>query len=97
MTPVPNEFTSYQLTEEEELLARTLSNLQEAAIRNELSVVATQKLNVVFDSTNPSSFGLQVAYLDGQIAALRWLLASSDAAKQQAILDSNNQPFDSNN
>lgn len=93
MTPIPNEFTSYELTNEEELLARTLSTLQEAAIRNELSVCATQKLNVQFDVANPAAFGTTVAYIDGQIAALRWLLASSDAAKQQAIQDRNPENF----
>jgi hypothetical protein len=93
MTPIPNEFTSYEFTPEEDTLARTLSTLQEAAIRNELSVCATQKLNVTFDAANPTSFGLQVAYLDGQIAAFRWLLASSDAAKQQAIQDRNPENF----
>lgn len=84
MTPTPNDFTSYDLSIAELAVATTLSPLQEAFIRNELSVCATKKVNVIFDPTNPTKFGLQVAYLDGQIASLRYLLAASDTAKEVA-------------
>ena len=82
----PNTFTSYVFSEDELNSAPILTSLQKQAIQNLISNYAETKLGITFDPVNPIDFGIQVAWYDGKIEALRYLLDTSDEAEKNAIL-----------
>lgn len=98
MQLVPNTFTTYAFESPMEALqAQQLSMLQQANIRNELAKCAEQKVNILFDATNPVKFAQDTAFLDGQISILRWLLDCHDTATyliQNPESNPDNQPME---
>jgi hypothetical protein len=81
-TLIPNEFTSYQLNEQEQLEGALLTTTQKQVLQNQLSICAAELLSLEFDTTNPQIYIQQEAYKRGQIEQLRFLLASSDASQE---------------
>jgi len=79
---IPNTFSSYQLTDLEELQGQILTVNQKQVIQNRLSIVAEEKLLLVFDPEHAKHFIQQEASLAGQIAALSYILELSDASEQ---------------
>ncbi len=79
---IPNEFTSYKLTEQEELEGAILTIQQKYVMHNLLSVYAAELLNIEYDVTQPESYIQQEAYKRGQIEAMRHILAISEAASE---------------
>lgn len=75
MQILPNDFTSYELTEEELNEALNFTVAQKAHLQNLLSDAAISKLNLHYDATNPLVFAQQEAELTGQIGILRHLLS----------------------
>lgn len=82
---VPNRFTSYQLSPEEEAAGQMLNLMQEMVIQNEIAVYAERRLNLLFDPANPVEFAQQEAHSKGAIEVLQYLLDRS------AILKSGNK------
>ncbi len=78
MKQLPNTYSSYQLTEMEELVGSTFNPEQTYVLRNHLSQAALAKLNLVFDPSNPLEFTQQNAYQEGRISLLVHLLEVSD-------------------
>lgn len=74
---IPNSFSSYNLSTEEEETGSVLNYLQKAVLQNKLAIIAQDKLNTVFDPLNPTAFAQQEAYLRGQMEVINWLLDSS--------------------
>ena len=78
-----NQFQSWNLTPEEYLQGGILTSLQRQVIQNQIASVATQKINLSFDPSNPQGFAQQEAHLRGQIDALSYLLTLSEEAESQ--------------
>jgi len=79
---IDNEFASYALTEEEALQGSILTITQKQVIQNQLSSIAEQKINLIFDTDKPDSFIQEEAYLKGQLEMLRHLLDVSTASEE---------------
>ena len=80
---IPNDFSSYQLTEQEELEGSILTITQKQVIQNYLSAAASEKNGLEYDPDSPTRFVQQEASLKGQMDAYRFILASSDTAEEQ--------------
>jgi len=87
---IPNSFSSYSLTPVEEASGTILNLQQKMVLQNKLSDVATQKLNLIFDPSNPADFQIQNSYLQGQLDIMNWQLESS--ASVEAELAASNLP-----
>ena len=79
-TIVPNVFTSYVLTEQEQIEGSILTIAQKEVIQNRLSDTAAEKLALPFDPSNPMEFAQEEAYKRGHIDALQFILDVSEAA-----------------
>jgi hypothetical protein len=88
-TVIPNEFTSYNLNDQEQLEGALLTTVQKQVLQNQLSICASEMMALEYDTTNPASFAQQEAYKRGQIECLRFILASSDAS-QEALYPTTN-------
>jgi len=77
---IPNEFTSYNLNEQEQLAGSIFTVTQLQVLHNRLSELAAQKLNLEFDVDSPETFIQQEAFKRGQIEEIRYLIESSTAA-----------------
>lgn len=87
---IPNSFSSYEMTDEEELQAQVLTIGQKQLLQTKLSVVAEEKLALEVDPANINSFIQQEADLKGQMIILNWLIDCSNTA-EQAIYDQAHQ------
>jgi hypothetical protein len=81
-TIIPNEFTSYDLDESEQLEGSVLTTTQKQVLQNQLSICAAELLALEYDTAEPQSYIQQEAYKRGQIEQIRFILASSDAAQE---------------
>lgn len=96
-TLVSGTFSYYELTEQETLASRVLSPLQKMNIQNIIAATADEKINLVFDPTNPNRFMQQEADLAGKIAILKYVIELSDMTEEelrgriQSQQDSQNQ------
>jgi len=81
-TIIPNEFTSYNLNEQEVLEGSVLTIDQKYCLQNQLAIIASELLNILYDPLNPEKFTQEQAYKKGQLDILRHILASSDAAQE---------------
>ena len=80
---IPNTFSSWELTPEEELQGSTLTTLQKQVIQNQIALLAQEKNMLVYDPSNPFEFVQQEADLKGQISSLQYLFILSDDAVEQ--------------
>lgn len=79
-------FSSFTLTEQEQLAGSCLTLEQKLFLQNALALAAEEKLSLVPDAASYSSFIQQEAHLAGQIAAYRYLLDCSTAS-EEALLE----------
>ncbi len=79
---IPNDFSSYYLTEQEELEGSILTITQKQVIQNYLAAAASEKIGLEYDPEVKERFVQQEASLKGQIDAYRFILAASDAAEE---------------
>jgi len=80
---IPNQFTSYALTDKELLEGAKLTTLQKQFLQNQLSNAAMEKNALEFDPNNQLKFAQQEASLKGQMDAFTFLLDSSLAAEEE--------------
>lgn len=90
-TVIPNDFTSFQLNEDEQLEGARLTVTQKQVIQNYLAVNATEKIHLEYDPEHPLLYAQQEAYKKGQIDTYRFLLDASDAAEEALAPTSPNQ------
>lgn len=90
---IPNAFCTYLLTDDEQASGTILTVLQQQVLQNRVSQIAEQKLALVFDKSDPLEFGIQVAYLDGQIRIMQFLLQESEATQQLVLQRAQNSNF----
>ena len=86
----PSQFCRYEMTEQEVLQGSCLTSLQVCCIQNQISDLATRRLNLSLDPKNPDDFVQQEAWIKGQIDALQHILNTSEAAIQQLNLNTLN-------
>lgn len=77
---VPNSFSQWHLTLEEEPFAYKFNDLNHKAIQNEIALAAQEKLALVFTPENPLQFAQQEAELAGKIGILQYLLSRSTSS-----------------
>lgn len=82
-----NEFTSWNLTAYEFKIGSILNELNVQVIQNEISRLASEKLNLLYDTTNPMKYLQREAEITGQIGILQYLLAQSEAALNEVKLN----------
>ena len=85
-TLITNQFTSYTLSQREELEGSVFSTLQKQVIQNELSLIAAQKMALDYDPLNPVSFAQSEALLKGQLQVYTLLLEKSEVAEKELLL-----------
>ena len=79
---IENTFSTYKLTNEEELSGNILNFNQVAVLQNERAQVAESRLNVDFDPQNSVKFAQDEAFLKGQLSVYNLLLERSKVAQQ---------------
>jgi len=79
---IPNDFSSYELNEQEEIEGAILTITQKQVIQNYLSAAAMEKIGLEYDPESKERFVQQEASLKGQIDAYRFILAASDSAEE---------------
>lgn len=79
--PIPTSFTSYQLSEEEQLKGQVLTTENYYVIQNLICTAAEEKLSLKYDPDNASTYLQREAELQGQIGILRMLLELSLSAQ----------------
>lgn len=81
-------FISFELTQEEELLAFTYNECQMAGIQNELASCAEELVKVVMETDELSLDGAKkLAYTKGKIDILKYLLAMGDTIREQRLAE----------
>lgn len=80
-----NDFTSYSLSDEEEIQGSIFTIGQKQVLQNMLAAAAQEKIALVYDAKEPTFFTQQEASLKGQMDVLRHLLEVSDAAEASLI------------
>ena len=79
---IPNTFTTYSLTQAEELAGGVLNLDQKQLIQNELAQTAQQILNLRYQPDKPLEFVQEEAFLKGQLAIYTLLLQRSDESEK---------------
>lgn len=83
---VPNTFTTYELSSEEQKAGYTLTTANLQTIQNLISTAAQLKVNLTFDPDNPSKFLQEEARLNGEIRILSYLVECNDAVNASLSL-----------
>ncbi len=76
----PNTFTSYNLTDEDELQGSIMTITQLQVLQNELSSLAEEKLALMFDPEHPMVFMQQEAHAKGKIEMVQFLIEKSESS-----------------
>lgn len=78
---IPNTFTSYEMTDKEQIESLILTTLQKQQIQTHRAQLAEKKLALEFDPAEPQLFMQQEAYTRGQLDLLTYMLEASEAAE----------------
>ena len=85
-TLLPNIFSSYELTKEEEQAGSTLTTANQQSIQNLIATSAQLKVNLTYDPESPLKFMQEEARLNGEIGILTYLLEVSRAVNPSLTL-----------
>jgi len=95
---IPNVFSSYALTTQEEEQGQILTAIQKMVLQNKLSTIAEEKLHLTYSAAEPLRYAQQEAELTGQLGILQWLLDTSNqveesiATKLKAVQEASKNP-----
>lgn len=78
-------FTSYSLTNKEELAGQILTIDQKNYIQNQRAQIAEQILAQVFTPDKPLEFVQQDAFLKGQLSVYTTLIDASDQCERELV------------
>lgn len=78
---IPNSFSTYKLTAEEETIGTMLSPEQTYVLQNKIAEISEQILALEFDVTLPMKFTQDEAFLKGQLSFARFMLDSSNSLR----------------
>jgi hypothetical protein len=76
-----SKFTSWELTDEEEIQASVLSSMNIILIQNDLNMAAEQAVNLEFTPEDTMKYLKQKSYLDAQIQTFEYLIRRSREAE----------------
>lgn len=79
-----NEFTSYELTPDEDVISKCFSDLQEMYLRNELAECAQQLLSIM-PTSDPHFDQLERRHIQGKMDILRGLLTISEDTRREVM------------
>jgi len=79
---IPNQFSTYKLTEEEVLEGSKLTITQKQVMQNHLASIASEKLSAAYDPSDSLKSIQEESYHRGQIDLITYLLDQSDAADE---------------
>lgn len=82
---IPNEFSSYALTPEEELAGRLITQSQKMAIQNQIYELSMARLRLEYTPDHHQQYLQAEAENKGQIQALRFLLELSEDAEEKML------------
>lgn len=85
-------FHSWQLTPQEIINGSILSGVQKMCIQNQISVLAEERISLLFDPNNPLPFQQRDAELQGQMNALRYLISLSEDAEREVLQGASQLP-----
>ena len=77
---IPNQFSTYELNEEEALQGCILTITQKQVMQNHLASIASEKLAAAYDVTNELKSVQEEAYNRGQIDLCMYFLSQSESA-----------------
>lgn len=82
-----NQFTEFDLSDDEIISGSILSTEQKALLQNDLADLAMRRANIKYDIANPGPSLLEDAALVGQINFIQYLFARNDSAfeSQKAV------------
>lgn len=80
-TPIINQFSSFTLTESEQLAGTVLTYEQKLVLQNQLAMISAEKLALAANPNNYAEYIQQEAYKAGQIAAIQFILDCSIASE----------------
>jgi hypothetical protein len=78
-----NPFQSWEFTPQELTAGTILTTIQKQCIQNQISSLALQRINLMYDPSTPLVFVQRDAELKGQINALQYLIELSVAAEAE--------------
>lgn len=78
---LPNDFTAYAFTPEEESVAVVFTELQVQHLITEKAAAANEFLSVIVDPSNVHKAELERMYIMGKIDAIKYLLQLHDTQK----------------
>lgn len=84
---VPNKFTAYELTEQEQLQALHLPTLTLQFLYTLRTEYCMQKISLKLDPALPQHYVQEESYLAGQINILDFLIESAELAQQTVAQD----------
>jgi hypothetical protein len=76
-----NEFTEYDLTEQDAIQGACISGLQKQVIQNRVASLARQLLQLKFNPLNPTEIALEQAAIQGRLDGLQEILEQSAEAE----------------
>jgi hypothetical protein len=79
--PIINQFSSFELTESEQLAGTILTYEQKLVLQNQLAMISAEKLALAADPNNYAAYIQQEAYKAGQIAQIQYQLDCSIASE----------------
>jgi len=83
---IPNAFSSFSLTAEEEESGQVLNGNQRMVLQNKAAEIAQAKLNITFTPNDILAYAQQEAELQGQLGIIQWILDSSTAVELEQQL-----------
>lgn len=91
-TQVTNEFTSWNMSDQEIQMAQTLSAEQVMYFQTMMAGYASKKLALAYNSQNPLQSAQREAELQGQIGVLQQILADHEDAIRRSEEASTDSP-----
>jgi len=79
---IENSFSTFYLTEDEELQGSIFTVTQLQYLQNQLANIAEEKLALVFDTSEPLKFAQDEAYKRGQVDVMQYLIQNSEASTE---------------
>lgn len=89
---IDNEFSSYELTDEEAIQGAIFTITQKQVLQNQLAMLAGEKLALEFDVNKPNKFIQDDSFKKGQIDLIKYLLDCSIVAEEQLKYQATQQP-----
>lgn len=82
---IQSTFARYAQTEQEQLAGSVLTHDQKQFIQNQICTIAEERLAIIPEPNDYTSFIQQEAHLKGQMVALQYLLDCSTASEDQLL------------